>query len=228
VKGIRSCLVVASLLLLTCHFALGTQADDTTITITGQNPGATALIKQLVLLASDTSVIRSVEFTITPEPGSIARPLSCTFAATYLIDRGDLDSDTGQIFLPVYGLYAGYANSVTLTYQFLDGSSKQDRTTIPTDAFTDTCGYDAPIVVQPRSGTADLSYDYFMVKNSCSGFAPGIIDTDGALRWVGPAGLSSELRFFSIMLFIWRPADSSIASSSTEPSFSCGATAISG
>ncbi len=195
-KRNRSCLVVASLLLLTCPFALGTQADDTTITITGQNPGATPLIQQLVLLASDTSVIRSVAFTIAPKPGSVTRPLSGTFAATYLIDRGDLDSDTGQIFLPVYGLYAGYANSVTLTYQFLDGSSKQDSTTITTDAFTDTCGYDAPVVVQPRTDASGLSYDYFMVKNSCSSFAPGIIDTDGALRWVGAAGVSSATSVF--------------------------------
>jgi len=196
VKRQRSCLATAAFLLFISPFALGTQADDTTIAITGQNAGATPLIKQLVLLASDTSVIRSVAFTITPKPSSVTRPLSGTFTATYLIDRGYLDPDTGQIFVPVYGLYAGYANAVTLTYQFLDGSSKQDNTIISTDAFTDTCGYDAPVVVQPRTDTSDLSYDYFMVKNSCSAFSPGIIDTDGALRWIGPAGVSSPTSGF--------------------------------
>jgi len=116
VKRNRSRLVVASILFLAYPFAFGTQADETTITITGQNPGATSLIKQLVLLASDTSVIRSVAFTITPKPGSVTRPLSGTFATSYLIERGYLDPGTGQIFLPVYGLYAGYANAATLTY----------------------------------------------------------------------------------------------------------------
>jgi len=90
-------------------------------------------------------VIRSVAFTIIPKPGSVTRPLSATLAATYLIERGYLDPGTDQIFLPVYGLYAGYANAVTLTYQFLDGSSKQDCTIITTDAFTEACGYDTPI-----------------------------------------------------------------------------------
>ena len=35
-----------------------------------------------------------------------------------------------------------------------------------------------------------MSYDYITVKRSCSSFAPAIIDTDGALRWVGTAGIS--------------------------------------
>ena len=37
-----------------------------------------------------------------------------------------MNSETGEIFLPVYGLYADFTNTVTLTYHFNDGSSKED------------------------------------------------------------------------------------------------------
>ena len=42
-----------------------------------------------------------------------------------------------------------------------------------------------------RTNSTDLSYDYIMVKGRCSVFRPAIIDTDGALRWVGTANLSA-------------------------------------
>ena len=93
--------------------------------------------------------------------------------------------------MPVYGLYAGYTNTVRLTYRFLDGSSKQANTTITTATFNDPCGYNNPTILQDTNST-DLSYDYIMVKGACSDFSPAIIDTDGALRWVGTAGFSSR------------------------------------
>jgi len=92
--------------------------------------------------------------------------------------------------LPVFGLYAGYTNIVRLTYRFLDGSSKEAVTAVTTATFDDPCGYDSPTILQRRTGNTDLSYDYVMVKGSCSNFEPAIIDTDGTLRWVGTAGLS--------------------------------------
>jgi hypothetical protein len=73
----------------------------------------------------------------------------------------------------------------------MDGSSKQAVTSITTATFDDTCGYDNPTIVQARKKSRDLSYDYLMVKGNCSYFEPAIIDTDGALRWVGTAGLSA-------------------------------------
>ena len=51
--------------------AHATQADDTTITIDAQTPGATPFMSQLTLTASDTSVIKSIQFTVTPKPGSV-------------------------------------------------------------------------------------------------------------------------------------------------------------
>jgi len=86
----------------------------------------------LTLAVSDTSVLKSIQFTITPKPGSVTRPLSGTYFNNYLPDRGFENPTTGAILLPVYGLYDGYANTVRLTYSFLDGSSKQANTIITT------------------------------------------------------------------------------------------------
>lgn len=182
----RSFLLVLILLGFSAGLAGATQADDTTITITGQTAGATPFISQLSLTASQTDVLRSIQFTIAPKTGSVTRPLSGTYSNAYLTERGDLNAITGEIFLPVYGLYANFTNSVTLTYRFNDGSSKQDSTTVATAAFTDPCGYDNPMVLQARTNSTALSYDYIMVKGACSTYSPAILDTDGAIRWVGP------------------------------------------
>jgi hypothetical protein len=46
-----------------CHLTNATQADETTITIADKIPGPTPFIYQLSLLASNTSVIKSIRFT---------------------------------------------------------------------------------------------------------------------------------------------------------------------
>lgn len=176
------------LVILTAVFAApmvrATQADDTTITITGQNAGPTPFISQITLSADDTTVIKSIQFTITPKPSSVVRPLSTNYSNAYLVERGDLMPD-GQIFIPVYGLFAGYTNTVTLTYYFLDGSSKEDSTTVTTPAFDDEgCGYNTPTKLVPRSDSTVLSYDYIFDRSGCGDYSPVILDTDGNLRWV--------------------------------------------
>src|SRR5437667_3316556 len=186
-----SLIIVGAVFMVLSHLAGASQADDTTITITAQTAGATPFLSQLTLTASDTTVIKSIQFTITPKAGSVTRPLSGTYSHDYLVSRGFLQPPSEEIFLPVYGLYESFTNTVSLTYYFLDGSSKQDSTTIATATFDDPCGYKNPTILQARTDSTDLSYDYIMVKGGCSTFEPAIIDTDGALRWVGTAGLSS-------------------------------------
>jgi arylsulfate sulfotransferase len=182
--------IAAGLFMLFVPLAGSNQADDTTIRINGYTPGATPFISKLSLTASNTTVLKSIQFTILPKPGSISRPLSGTYANSYLVDRGFENPQSGEIVLPVYGLYAGYNNIVTLTYWFMDGSSERANFTITTVTFSDSCGYKNPTFLHHRSSTA-LSYDYFMVKGGCSTFSPAIIDTDGALRWVGTSGFST-------------------------------------
>jgi hypothetical protein len=185
-----SLIVVGAVFMVFSHLAGASQADDTTITITGHTAGVTPFISKLTLAVSNTSVLKSIQFTIDPKPGSVTRPLSGTYSNDYLVSRGFEHPPVTEIILPVYGLYDGYANIVRLTYRFLDGSSKQDVTSVTTATFDDPCGYKNPTILQRRTNSTDLSYDYIMAKGSCSDFAPAIIDTDGALRWVGTAGIS--------------------------------------
>src|SRR6266480_1700593 len=178
-KLFASIMIGTGLVLLFVPFAGSNQADDTTIRILGYTPGVTPFVGKLNLIASNTTVLKEIQFTITPKPGSFARPLSGTYANYYLVDRGFENQQTGEIALPVYGLYAGRANSVTLTYRFTDGSSKQAHTTITTAAYVDQCGYNNATLLQPRTDSTDLSYDYIFISNGgCGNNSPVIIDTD--------------------------------------------------
>src|ERR1700758_1078530 len=105
---------IAAIFMVVSHLASATQADHTTITITGHTAGVTPFISRLSLTASDTTVLKSIQFTITPKPGSVTRPLSGTYSNDYLLSRGF--EHPPEIILPVYGLYARYANTVRLTY----------------------------------------------------------------------------------------------------------------
>ncbi len=187
--------VATGLFILFIPFAGSNQADDTTIRINGYSPGVTPFISNVSLTASDTTVLKEIQFKIVPKPGFASRPLSATYANYYLIDRGFENEQTGEITLPVYGLYDGYANTVTLTYRFMDGSSKQANITITTVSFNDPCGYKNPTFLQYRTSPS-LSYDYIMVKGGCSNFVPAIVDTDGALRWVGTTGFVTNTSGF--------------------------------
>jgi hypothetical protein len=185
-------LLLAILLICFGRVACATQADDTIITIDGQIAGATPFLSQVTLSVSDMAALKSIQFTIAPKPGSSSRALSGAYTSTYLAERGDIGA--GKIFLPVYGLYDDYANSVTLTYSFNDGSARQAGTTITAAVFDDPCGYKTPTILQARTPGNSLSYDYILLKGACSTYSPAIIDTDGALRWVGTAGL----KFYSL------------------------------
>lgn len=201
----KTCWTVSVIIFLVCTLrpASASQADDVTIDIQSQRPGITPFISQLTLLASDATLIRAIQFTVAPKSGSVTRPLSGTYSSAYLSDRGELQSSTNTIFLPVYGLYDGYTNNVTLTYYFLDGSSKQASLTITTTTFSSPCGYQHPTVLQARTKDTSLSYDYIMVKERCDNYSPAILDTDGALRWVGTAFISDiSATFFRNSIYI--------------------------
>jgi len=180
-----SIIIIGAVFMVLTHLARATQADDTTITITGHTAGATPFISKLTLDVSNTTVLKSIQFAIDPKPGSVTRPLSGTYSNQYLVSRGF--EHPPEINLPVWGLYAGYSNIVRLTYRFLDGSSKQGVTSITTATFDDQgCGYNTPTKLQPRTNSTQLSYDYFFDRSACGDYSPIILDSDGALRWVSP------------------------------------------
>src|SRR6476620_4728062 len=105
-----SLIIVSAVFMVFSHLASATQADDTTITITGHTAGATPFISSLTLNVSNTTVLKSIQFAIDPKPGSVTRPLSGTFSNNYLVERGF--EHPPEVDLPVWGLYAGYQNIV--------------------------------------------------------------------------------------------------------------------
>jgi arylsulfate sulfotransferase len=188
-----SLIIIGAVIMVFTNLANANQADDTAITITGHTAGATPFISKVTLEVSNTTVLKSIQFSIDPKPGSVTRPLSGTYANDYLLSRGfEQPPPATTVTLPVYGLYAGYANIVRLTYRFMDGSSKQAVTSIAAAPFNENaCGYQNPTILKARTNDTDLSYDYIMIKGDCSYFEPTIIDSDGALRWVGTANIAA-------------------------------------
>ncbi len=69
-KLFASIMIVTGLVLLVVPFAGSNQADDTTIQIIGYTPGVTPFVGKLNLMASNTTVLKEIQFTITPKPGS--------------------------------------------------------------------------------------------------------------------------------------------------------------
>ena len=194
-------MMVASMLMVTLQSASATQADDTRIVLIGRvfvNP----FIRHLKFSVNPIANLKSVQFTVQPKPGSVTRPISATYSSNYLSSRGYLDT-AGNLKIPVFGLYDGFTNTVTLTYVFRDSSSKQSLFSLPTFQFDSGCNYDRGTVVLPRTRSTSLSYDFMLLKDSCSHFSPALMDTDGELRWVGTAGVSNGASaFFDNAIYI--------------------------
>jgi arylsulfate sulfotransferase len=173
------------------------KATSTAI-IGSQTPGPTPFIVQINTTVSPIGSFVSVQFTVVPKPGSVTRPISATYSGSYLFSRNYINVNTGAVVVPVFGLYANYSNTVTLTFSFSDGSTQTNNVTVLTPNWTDTCGgaYNNPTVVQARTTTTALSYDYVLIKNICGSQTPVIMDTDGNFRWVGPTGFDTPSSIF--------------------------------
>src|SRR5215469_15909098 len=101
-------IIISAVIIMFTDLVGATQADDTTIIISCHTAGATPFISKLTLYVSNATVVKSIQFTINPKPGSVTRPLSGTYSNDYLVSRGfELPP---SIILPVYGLYAGRQN----------------------------------------------------------------------------------------------------------------------
>ncbi len=186
----KSCVVVTAVVSLT--LANLSYAAKVMVAVNGQTPGPTPFIGLLDLTVSPARALKSIQFTVYPKPASVTRPVSASYSSAYLQRRDYLDLETGQITLPVFGLYANYSNTVALTCTFRGHPAHHDTVTVPTAIFDDPTGiYTNPTILQARLPHASLSYDYIMLKASAAPVSPIIIDTDGEIRWVGTAGLAS-------------------------------------
>ena len=154
-------------------------------------PGPTPFISFVQLNVLDLTNVRNAQFLIAPKTGSETRPINVKYSRQYLQRRGYLNRDLSQLTVPVFGLYAGRSNKVTITVAFRDGTSKVTQVTIPTAAF-DGGTYSNPTVVQPRLPGTTLTYDFILLKSYAEPTTPIIIDTDAEIRWIGTANIATQ------------------------------------
>lgn len=153
-----------------------------TASIAKTAPGPTPFIE--FVTATYTGSLKDVSYQIVPVAGSLTRPLIANYSAQYLRRTGHMANDT--LTFSVFGLYAGRNNVVQILFRFQDGTSTQMQTTITTPAFAAPCaGVQSYDFTQNRTSTAQLQFDYFVLKSFCNAGIAEIFDTDGNIRWSG-------------------------------------------
>ncbi len=148
--------------------------------------------------------IASIGYSVTPRSGSVTRALSATYSANYLTSHNYFIPGANAVVIPMFGLYAGYTNTIKITYSFTDGTSNTQTATITTPNYTDPCTQVAArTFFGIRPSTSSLTFDYFLLKDDCSANSPAILDTDGNIRWVGDAGaVSADAAFFNNAFYV--------------------------
>jgi arylsulfate sulfotransferase len=155
--------------------------------------GPTPFISFVQTQVSDVANFRFSQFWIQPKTGSATRAIRARYARAYLEAPGYFNPQTGELTIPVFGLYAGRSNRVVINLGFATRFRQNTRfavtiTTPPYDGGT----YSNPTVVQPRLPGTTLSYDFILLKNYADPVTPIIIDTDAEIRWVGTAGVGAQ------------------------------------
>jgi arylsulfate sulfotransferase len=144
----------------------------------------TPFIATVQLSGQDVSKLIFVTFTIAPMPNTVSAPVTVVWSASALTSRGYLQPNA--INLPVFGLYDGYQNQVSLQLTFNDGSVQQLQSQIATQPYTDINGvYMNPTIIKARTAGTSLGFNFFILKSGLA--SPVIVDTDGRVRWVVPA-----------------------------------------
>ncbi|MCC2959059.1 aryl-sulfate sulfotransferase [Massilia sp. IC2-278] len=196
--ALRTVLLVSPCLLLAAcsHSDDDSQAEEARLQVVGQAPGPTPFVANLTLSLDDFSHLSSVSYTIAARPGTFSKPMSTTFTRAWIERTGAWRAADRRLVIPVFGLYAGYANGVTVSAAFEDKSTDDEQVSVSTPAYTGQAAvYNTPDVRTARSAAAAPGFDYMLIKSS--DHAPVVLDTDGNFRWLGAEPYSSPSTWFS-------------------------------
>ncbi len=166
-------------------------ASHPVVTLDGVKPGSTPFISFVTLRLRSTSDLTMVSFSIRPKQGSQTRAIAATYSSGYLQRTGYYQPGSGKFTVPVFGLYQGRQNTVTVTSTFADGTTQPNRVNITTPAY-DGGTFTSPTIVQARLRNTPLSYDFSLLKAYAVDDTPVIIDSDSEVRWVGSAGRGGQ------------------------------------
>ena len=151
--------------------------------------GVSPFISFVHLRGFDLSEVTGVQYTIAPKPGSVSKSVNVEYSISALTARGYVSS--GSLTVPVFGLYAGYENQVSVRLESTTGNPTFLKVIIPTAAYVDASGiYSRPNIVSARAAGTTLGFDFIYIKSGLG--SPVIIDTDAAIRWAAP-GISSSI-----------------------------------
>jgi arylsulfate sulfotransferase len=84
-------------------------------------PGVSPFISFVYFTGTNIAELAAAEFSIAPKPGTVSKPVDVWYSIPALTARGYVNSN---LILPVYGLYQGYVNQVTVSLHFNDGSTQ--------------------------------------------------------------------------------------------------------
>jgi len=162
--------------------------------------GPTPFIRFANLAGARPNLFSKISFEIQPKSGSTTKPVSATYSKAYLVNNAYFDATATTIKLPIFGLYADYANTVLVKYYEGTLLAKEMSLSITTPAWKDPFGpdalYKAPEKIVPRNNAVALDYSYFMLKATATGSSPVVLDTDGEIRWVGIKNASTQSSIF--------------------------------
>lgn len=168
-------------------------ASSSDIAIASHQQGVTPFISLVQLRGSSLGSVTAARFTIAPKDGTVSKPVMAEYSIDALTRKGYVSS--GTLTLPVFGLYAGHSNQVTILLSFADESAQSLSLDIPTAAYTDPNGiYDRPSVLKKRDAQSQLGFDFFFMKSALG--TPVVVDTDGETRWVGTGVANSTSSTF--------------------------------
>jgi hypothetical protein len=165
-----------------------TMAGASDAAVLSATRGVTPFISFVQLGGISLDHLSAIRFVIAPKAGSASKPVDATSTMDALRRRGYVTA--GGVTLPVFGLYAGYTNDVTLYLEFQDASTQTVPLVITTEAYVDPQAiYDRPTIRKKRDAGVALGFDFFYMKSRLG--TPVIVDTDGEPRWMA-VGISSS------------------------------------
>ena len=160
-----------------------------TMSVAGVHAGATPFIAMVTLKNVDFKKATAARFSVEPKPGTVSATINGAYSLSYLAAHDYVDVAHKTVTVPVYGLYAGFANTLHLKLTGPKFAQPAD-TTFTTAAWWANGGpqYSDRQTIVARNANIKLGYSFFMLKAWSAGAHPVVLDTDGNVRWVGTAG----------------------------------------
>ncbi len=152
--------------------------------------GVAPFIANVTISGIPTASLQTIDFIVQPKKGSTTKAIGATYTHAYLNSKNLTNSATGEVTIPVFGLYASAAISrnavsITVTCKGVKTLLTCSITTTPWQDPTNG-GYSKPLVTQARDPKVLLGFSTFLMKGWSAANTPVISDTDGEVRWVAP------------------------------------------